>query len=494
MLRRLKLHPYQKTAVRNIRTLLEDGQRPLCYAPTGAGKTVVAGEIMAKVADGLKLFVVHTGQLRQQAGEYLRQFRVSTLTIQSLLLRPDLAADASIVCWDECHHLKGPERTAWRDATALFKPNVAMFGLSATPFAKSLDETFSARLTIARVEQLVAGGYILPVSIRRPSDLFVNGLAPNERIAGVRAYVNNYRGHQAVHFEPDVARCEDVRQQYAELGVKAAVVTGKTPPGVREVEIDRFRRCETQVLISPVLLSEGFDAPCAEVLVAARAFKSDVMLHQAVGRIRRTYPGKTQAIVLDCTGCCAKRSAQYFNETDETLFTREAAAKESRELAEAERRVARGVRAQNLVWVDCPADQWVTEAPLTVAETLRRQENADLVSQVESMIDEARLEKKREAGRKAERKRRQDPVKLEKIREATRKALQDPAKREAYREADREAARKRRQDPAVREKIREANRESARKRRQDPTYREACKRRAAAWRAKRKAEKLLQSE
>jgi superfamily II DNA or RNA helicase len=299
----MKLHTDQKNAVEKIQALLSEGERPICYAPTGAGKTVIAGEVFGRVDKGLKVFVVHTDQLRQQASEALRPFGVVVVTIQTMLLNPDMFAAAVLVCFDECHHLQGQ---SWREAAAIFSPDCGMFGLSATPYACALDELFTVRLTIATIEELIRGGFILPVLVTYPSEAFVAGLGLTDRVDGALAYADAYKGRQAVHFEPTIELCERALQQYESLGVAAAVVTGKTAVAVRDLQIDRFRSRDIQVLISPVLLSEGFDAPCAEVLVAGRAFASDVLIQQAVGRIRRAYPGKTCSYVI-----CLAHPARY---------------------------------------------------------------------------------------------------------------------------------------------------------------------------------------
>jgi superfamily II DNA or RNA helicase len=466
----MKLRAYQKKAVLRIQQLLSEGKRPLCYAPTGAGKTAIAAELFGRVR-GVKVFVVHTDQLRSQAQAVLAPVGGIVVTIQSLLLSPDMFRTAALVCFDECHHLQGQ---SWREAAALFG-SAAMFGLSATPYASALDELFDCRYTIASVEDLVKAGHILPVTIAAPSRSFVEALAFEERIDGALAYADTYRGMQAIHFEPTVELCERAAEQYAGLGVKAAVVHGKTAPGLRETLIASFRLCQTQVLVSPVLLTEGFDAPCAQVLVAGRAFASDVLLQQAVGRIRRTHSGKAEAFVLDCTGCCADKSPAYFNFTDESKFSALPEAKAKG----AARGPSQPKAAAPIQWVRCPADQWVTEAPDSIQAVLSRAENAEMVSGMRRLLDDAAKEKLHAYSRAAYAKRMQDQAKREARREAARaaqrKRLQDPSKREAAREID--GARRRRllQDPVKRESYRAAARARHLTRMQDPVKREASR-------------------
>jgi hypothetical protein len=51
-----------------------------------------------------------------------------------------------------------------------------------------------------------------------------------------------------------------------------------------------------------MVLTEGWDAPWAEVAVIARPTRAQGLYTQMVGRVLRTFPGKEQALVLDVCG------------------------------------------------------------------------------------------------------------------------------------------------------------------------------------------------
>lgn len=444
----MSLWPFQQDAVRNITQALRDGERPLCYAPTGAGKTRIAAEVFRQ-ANGFSVFVVHTDQLKEQAKAVLEPFGVFVETIQTMI-RDDVSEglramyrSASLVCIDECHHLRG---VSWRDVLGLFGERTPLFGLSATPYHSALDKLFTKRLLIATVESLIAQGVVTPVSILRPDPQFVRSLNKLDKIDGAAAYCNTpaLRGLQAVHFEPTVALCKDALAKYEAAGVVAAVVTGKTPREVREMHLADFREQRLQVLVSPVLLTEGFDAPCAELLIAGRRFKSETLFQQAVGRVRRQYPGKTQGLVLDCSGCCSDRDASYFNRTDESMFG-----------ALQEYVPGGGTGAErppvepagDLRWVECPAEMWTVEGALS-----SRIGDFDRAKVFDAQMLDAKRLKLREQYKRADAKRRGDPARLGAAREAyaSRKAVETADDLAVGRQRYRQAKRRLMQDPAKR--------------------------------------------
>lgn len=54
------------------------------------------------------------------------------------------------------------------------------------------------------------------------------------------------------------------------------------------------------VLISPYVASEGFDAPATEVIVWASPTNSEVRYTQFTGRNARRHPGKSMGVIIDC--------------------------------------------------------------------------------------------------------------------------------------------------------------------------------------------------
>lgn len=80
------------------------------------------------------------------------------------------------------------------------------------------------------------------------------------------------------------------------------MISGVTPREERLRIFEGFRKGSIQVLANCMVLTEGFDAPWAEVAVVARPTQSAPLYTQMVGRVLRTWPGKAEALVLDLVG------------------------------------------------------------------------------------------------------------------------------------------------------------------------------------------------
>jgi len=109
-------------------------------------------------------------------------------------------------------------------------------------------------------------------------------------------------GRRSIVFTPTVAAAEAVRDELEEMRWASAVVSGATPREERLAHYDGFRTGRLKALVSCMVLTEGFDAPWADCAVIARPTRSAPLFIQMVGRVLRTWPGKTDALVLNIAG------------------------------------------------------------------------------------------------------------------------------------------------------------------------------------------------
>lgn len=109
-----------------------------------------------------------------------------------------------------------------------------------------------------------------------------------------------------------VWEAEEMARLLAEKGIKVGVAVNHIAANrIHSDEIpakdaiERYKLHEDdpdaiQVLISPYVASEGFDAPFTEALVWASPTDSDLRYTQYTGRLARRAPGKKFGVVIDC--------------------------------------------------------------------------------------------------------------------------------------------------------------------------------------------------
>ncbi len=119
----------------------------------------------------------------------------------------------------------------------------------------------------------------------------------------------NYKTVVAVNF---VWEAQELAQLFRDKGIKVGIAVNQKKAKEIHTEstpsvdaIDRYILPESnpksvQVLISPYVASEGFDAPFTEVLVWASPTNSSVRYTQYTGRLARRAPGKAYGVIVDC--------------------------------------------------------------------------------------------------------------------------------------------------------------------------------------------------
>jgi superfamily II DNA or RNA helicase len=302
--------PYQTLAVAEINAHWARGRRrALLCLPTGAGKTVCAGAVLAPFG-GRALALVHTRTLRQQTRRRLGgDGAVRVQTIQGVLARGQRIADVDAVFIDEVHHLASP---SWHRVLALLPPGVRVIGCTATP--SRADGTALGKggagfdvLVAPRGSEysaLVANGWLAPCRVVRPR----GEPTPAE------AYLEHGDGRPGILFAPTVRACEEaVRELERAGGVRGAVISAHTSDAVRARAFAAFGTAGGPlVLASPMALAEGFDAPEAAVCVLDRQCVHVGVYLQTAGRVLRPHPSKgpnNPAVLIDLRGASERHGS-----------------------------------------------------------------------------------------------------------------------------------------------------------------------------------------
>lgn len=345
------LRDYQAQAVTRVLQKFDDGTRRICLvSPTGSGKTVKAAAIVqALVRRGLRiLFLAHRHELIEQA---VRRLGVPVTTIvagtkrvprsqvyvasRDTLVRREVP-DVDVVVIDEAHH--APAAGYVKILAAL--PRALVLGLTATPCRlddRGLGDVFDELVEAAKVSRLIDQGVLVrPVVLSHPHQPDLGGVKAtagdyNAKELEERVNKNELRGDvvqtwlsrannaPTVVFAVGIAHSKALVADFAAAGVAAVHVDGKMGKQERDDAIARVRDGRARVIVNVGILTEGWDFPELEVCVLARPTQSLSLLLQMWGRVMRTAPGKTRALVLDHAGNCLRHGLLPWNDVHWSL-------------------------------------------------------------------------------------------------------------------------------------------------------------------------------
>jgi superfamily II DNA or RNA helicase len=310
-------------------------KKVLIVAPTGAGKTVLATDIIQDAVSKKRkvLFLVHRDVLAEQTAETLRRngvncgFLMGTkkanpdalvqiASVQTMARRKvDFVPD--VIFYDEAH------LTAWASASSqLLKEDVFHIGLTATPWrlkkSEGMGDLFDELVHAPLPRQLMEMNYLVypRYFILKKPDLKgvkIKGdyvTADLDRVCNVQSVIDNLvdnwlrivKDKRTIVFAVNVAHAKNIAQSFNGKGINAEAVYGDMPIKQREVIYQQLKDGEIKVTVSCEALAEGFDVPSIECVVLARPTKSKAKYFQQVGRGLRISPNKKECLILDQAG------------------------------------------------------------------------------------------------------------------------------------------------------------------------------------------------
>ena len=356
----ISLRPYQSAAVNGVRHAYAAGRRaPLLVLPTGGGKTTIFSYVTSSAAGkGRCVYLIaHRAELVKQIAMTLARFgtrhrviapgpivrqvqveqfkahgrtfvdphaRVFVASVQTLVKRLEDYPPPDLIVIDEAHHLTMD--STWGRVVSAY-PDAKLLPVTATPCrldGKGLGlgaGGFADEMVMGpTMRELIDAGFLSPYRIFAPPNaLDLTGVRTRmgdyakEQLAeaidkpsitgdSVEHYKRLTPGKRAVAFCVSVAHAQHVAAEFRQAGVPAEFLDGTLDALERDRTIKRFESGETLVLSSCDIISEGFDLPAIEVAIMLRPTQSLSLYIQQVGRALRTFPGKTEAIILDHVG------------------------------------------------------------------------------------------------------------------------------------------------------------------------------------------------
>lgn len=302
------LRPYQSDVVSEALHAIDRGQPTLVVMPTGAGKTVVAQELMSHFGTGL--FVVHRREIVQQtrrrfcdaglhAGEVIADRPIDAAapyqiaSVQTMMSR-SITVSQDIVIVDEAH------RAVTESYFQAVSQAPRLIGLTATPQrgdGVGLGSVFKEMVVGPSIDELVQMGHLVACDVVGPSGK--RSKLSDTPWDAWRRYAN---GRPGFLFCGTVEESQEAAVELCGRGIRAVHVDGATDSDERDDVVQRFRDGEVDVLSSVMVFTEGIDLPRAEVCMLARGVGSAGTFLQCVGRVMRPYPGKHRCLLVDLAG------------------------------------------------------------------------------------------------------------------------------------------------------------------------------------------------
>lgn len=340
----LELRPYQANILENLRRGFASGKRAqILYAPTGAGKTEMAIELLratkikgnkaAMILDRIVLCdqtsrrlekysidhgVMQAGHWRYRPHEYIQ-----VCSAQTLEKRGDFPG-LQLLIVDEAHQT--------RQQTIEFikgNPDVKVIGLTATPFTKGLGKIYDSVVSSISTKELVDQGVLVPLRVFIAKEISMEGATKvagewsakdvterGVKITGdiVEEWIKKThevfgRPRKTIVFCAGVDHGAHLSKKFAEQGYNFISISYKDDDDFKKQVIEDFSRPDTEIhgLIATDILTKGFDVPDVMIGVSARPFSKSLSSHiQQMGRVMRSNQAdpesKKFALWLDHSG------------------------------------------------------------------------------------------------------------------------------------------------------------------------------------------------
>jgi DNA repair protein RadD len=326
------LRPQQRHLLDQLDHAIKAGcKRIMVQAPTGFGKTIIAGTIAGDILDSNKraIFTVPALSLIDQtvekfysqgvydvgviqADHFLTNYKrsIQVASVQTLQRRNIPPAD--LVMIDEAHRwydfygewLNNPE---WHE--------VPFIGLSATPWTRGLGKYFDKLIIAATTQELIEAGYLSKFRVFAPNS---PDLTKVRTVAGdyhegdlskavdtsalvadvVETWLTRGKGRPTLCFAVDRAHAKHLQQKFIEAGVKAEYIDAYTSAADRTAIAKRFHKGEVEIVCNVGCLTTGIDWD-VRCIILARPTKSEMLFVQMIGRGLRTADCKDDCLILD---------------------------------------------------------------------------------------------------------------------------------------------------------------------------------------------------
>ncbi|NBS93202.1 MAG: DEAD/DEAH box helicase [Betaproteobacteria bacterium] len=337
----IELRPRQAKAIADVRAAFASGHRaPVLVAPTGAGKTFTAIEIVRlSISRGHSVwFLAHLREILDDTSARLtaagighgsiRAGRssdysqpVQVVAVQTAVRRQRLPRPGLIIV-DECHLAVA---NSYRQVIAA-AGSPRLLGLTGTPQrldGRGLGEVFDLLVHTCSTAELIDEGLLAPIRIFAPpgADLSGIGRRGGDFDQGAAGVVMNRpqvvgdalshwqklcQGRRGVCFCTTVSHAQAVAEQWQRAGYRAVAVHGGSDDAERREAVAGLRAGRLDLVACAQLWIAGVDVPEIDAVIWLRPTQSLTAWLQGNGRGLRCAPGKQDLLILDHVGNSAR--------------------------------------------------------------------------------------------------------------------------------------------------------------------------------------------
>jgi ATP-dependent DNA helicase RecG len=324
----------QKQVIREIFADMRSGQQMnrLLQGDVGSGKTIVAFISMLLAIDNgtQACLMAPTEILADQHYQGLKQFAdLLGLTIAKLTgsvkkkdrvgLHEDLQSgklqilvgthalfedsvqfkNLGMCIIDEQHRFGVAQRAKLWDKNKTFHPHILV--MTATPIPRTLAMTLYGDLDISIINELPVGRKPIQTTHRYDSHrLQVFGFIQNELSKGRQIYIVYplIEESEKMDFKDLMDGYESISRAFPE--VPLGILHGKMKSADKDIEMARFVKNETKIMVATTVIEVGVNVPNASIMIIESAERFGLsQLHQLRGRVGR---GAEQSYCLLMTG------------------------------------------------------------------------------------------------------------------------------------------------------------------------------------------------
>jgi len=336
----IRLRDYQEDGVAQLYTKMRTNKRLVFWMQMGGGKSEIAAYITQEaVKDGVPVVMVVRGRnLVRNLSERLDKYKVDHSVFMSGHYRFNKSKLVQVVSIDT---MNARSIYPYSDTNCIVIVDEAhldyskvyqnyshqwIIGLTATPFSDM--SMYEDHVCPIEPYELRDMGALVPERIYCPHVMdtsslnIVAGDFKRDQVAQlvtqgeivntvIKDYIDLGGNRPAVCFAVNIEHSKQLRDEFIANGIPSMHCDASSSDNERKQAKEGLENGSIKVLCNVDIFSVGWDCPIVSCIILARPTWSLIWYLQAVGRGLRSFPGKSDCIILDNAGNVFRHGTPY---------------------------------------------------------------------------------------------------------------------------------------------------------------------------------------